>query len=84
MEDVMDWLEPSITKRIDHITELVEKKTENIDAEFKMYFEALKSRHKDSINELLVLESLFARRAEIIEAAYRFGLKDGIGLKVLK
>lgn len=80
MEKVMDWLEPSINKRIDYVTECCDKSIESIDIEFNEIIKSMRKRYPACSADLLTIESLFIQRITMVDTAYRIGLKDGIAL----
>lgn len=77
---VAEWLEPSIKRRIDDLIESSEVMVEPVDTEFQETFNLLLKRHPESVSELSKMESLFYQRYNIVDLAYRTGLKDGISL----
>ncbi|RUS42256.1 hypothetical protein [Cohnella sp. AR92] len=79
--DMMKWLEPSLLKRIDQVSEFCEKEMEVVDQEFKRIFTSISRKIPEASTEMLRLESLFIKRYAVVEIAYREGFKDGLSFK---
>jgi len=76
--DMMKWLEPSIAKKIDDITEVCDNAAESMDNRFREECSALMRELPEIQESLLMLTDLYFNRQTVIETAYRNGFSDGL------
>lgn len=84
METIIQWMEPTIQKRIDQVYDQTNNSERVIVAENEfesalMQLEKLLPNHMHLFE--MLNEAVYAMRAAGEDVAYRIGLQDGLGLR---
>jgi hypothetical protein len=82
---LMEWLEPSIEKKINEVISICEIENEDVYKDFSNTLSHIRQNTPAFLMEdLLKLEEYFVRRFLVADTAYRIGFRDGVDLFNIK